>query len=71
VHAVIAVEDGIYHIDDLGSTNGTFLNGNIVIRRRPLHDRDIIKVGDTKFAFTHEQRNSKSASEITSKLTHL
>lgn len=32
-------------IEDLGSTNGTFVNNVKVVRRQPLHDGDLIAIG--------------------------
>lgn len=48
-HAVV-MHDGIdFYIEDLGSTNGTFLNGVKVYGRRILLKGDTIKVGRTEF----------------------
>ena len=61
LHAEIArlsVEDEIaeYYINDLGSTNGTFLNGSRVTDSQLLEDGDKIKVGNhlMKFAMLDE-----------------
>ena len=42
-HAAFTVSDTDVQIEDLGSTNGTFVNGERVARRT-LADRDVIKV---------------------------
>jgi pSer/pThr/pTyr-binding forkhead associated (FHA) protein len=42
--------DGTWVID-LGSTNGTFVNGERLHGRRRLHDSDLLQVGDTEFRF--------------------
>lgn len=42
-HAALTVSDSGVQIEDLGSTNGTFVNGERVARRT-LADRDVIKV---------------------------
>lgn len=47
-------QDGCY-IVDMGSTNGTFLNGDRVPRERPLHDGDVIRVGALTLVFHEEQ----------------
>jgi len=69
VHAVITLEDGQYFLDDLGSSNGTFLNGSPVIRRQPLSDRDTIRLGESIFTFV--QRTRTANREETKKLLHL
>jgi hypothetical protein len=39
--------DGVW-VEDLGSTNGTFVNGARVTERRLLHTGDVIRVGQTE-----------------------
>ena len=46
-HAEILLDDGGWCVRDLGSTNGTFLNGAKVTRPMPLAAGDQIKVGKT------------------------
>jgi hypothetical protein len=43
-------EDGVW-IQDLGSTNGTYLNGARVDRPRRLTPGDVVRVGDTDFRY--------------------
>ena len=42
--------DGVW-ILDLGSTNGTFVNGERVEGRRRLHRGDLVQIGDTELRF--------------------
>ena len=42
--------DGVW-ILDLGSTNGTFVNGERVDGRRQLHRGDLVQIGDTELRF--------------------
>ena len=42
--------DGVW-ILDLGSTNGTFVNGERVDGRRQLHRDDLVQIGDTELRF--------------------
>lgn len=42
--------DGTWVVD-LGSTNGTFLNGERLEGRRRLHEGDLLQVGDTELRF--------------------
>jgi Fe-S-cluster-containing dehydrogenase component len=50
-HCRIRVEVGKFVIEDLGSNNGTFLNGNRVTEAQ-LHEGDIIRIGETELEFT-------------------
>lgn len=50
-HARIYVKNGQYWLEDLGSTNGTFLNGVQLKKPVVLADGDIIKVGGVTFQF--------------------
>ncbi len=49
-HACIHSTDGLYAIEDLGSQNGTFLNGER-IRKAPLNSHDKIAIGNRTFLF--------------------
>lgn len=46
-HAALYLENGIPMVRDLGSVNGTHLNGTRIRRPEPLHDRDTIRIGRT------------------------
>ncbi|HUT75576.1 MAG TPA: FHA domain-containing protein [Armatimonadota bacterium] len=50
-HAQIWRDDDRYFVSDLGSTNGTLLNGEPVIGAERLSDRDEIAVGIYKLIF--------------------
>lgn len=50
-HAVISQEAGGYTLQDLNSTNGTFLNGQSIAGPHILRDGDQIRVGNTMLAF--------------------
>ena len=47
MHARIFAKDGGYMIEDLGSTNGTYLNKRKVTTATPLHRGDQVKIGKT------------------------
>ena len=51
IHARVFSKRGNYRLEDLGSTNGTFLNGEQVNGEVELHDLDQVKIGDTEFRF--------------------
>ena len=46
-HATISGADGHVVIDDLGSRNGTYLNGTRLTQRQTVHTGDRIQVGYT------------------------
>lgn len=50
-HAQIRHQDGQYLLTDVGSTNGTLLNGEALVGEDQLHDRDEIGVGIYKLIF--------------------
>jgi len=51
-HARIRLSDGAAVIEDLGSTNGTFVNGTRIAKPRPLAAGDRIGIGESTLEFT-------------------
>ena len=51
VHARIYSRGASYYVEDLNSTNGTFLNGGRLQGEAELSDLDEIKIGDTELRF--------------------
>lgn len=49
LHAQVSVEDGRVYVEDLGSTNGTWVNQHRVGRKVELHRGDWLQVGETSF----------------------
>lgn len=47
VHARLYGENGTWYVEDLGSTNGTFLNDRKVAQAVEVHAGDVVKVGKT------------------------
>src|SRR5207245_3752760 len=50
-HARIYEQGDILVIEDLGSTNGTYLNEELLQTPRPLHLGDRVRIGDSEFTF--------------------
>jgi hypothetical protein len=51
-HARISHEGHVVVIEDLGSTNGTYLNDEPLTGPQPLHPGDRIRIGDCEFSYT-------------------
>lgn len=51
VHCRVYNRGSVYLLEDMNSTNGTFLNGAQVKGEAELHDLDEISIGDTVFRF--------------------
>ncbi|MEQ8168510.1 MAG: FHA domain-containing protein [Candidatus Eremiobacterota bacterium] len=50
-HAMVIVQENICFIEDLGSTNKTYVNGIKIDVRTELKEHDEIKIGNTTFTF--------------------
>src|SRR5580692_4952029 len=50
-HAQVTREKELYFVEDLGSGNGTFLNGKRINERTPLKANDRIKLGPILLRF--------------------
>jgi len=50
-HARLAPHGDVVVLEDLGSTNGTYLNGEPLRGPQPLHAGDKIRIGDSEFTF--------------------
>ena len=50
-HARLVRQGGIVVIEDLGSTNGTYLNEELLSGPQPLHQGDRVRIGDSEFTF--------------------
>jgi hypothetical protein len=50
-HARLHPQGDVMVVEDLGSTNGTYLNGQPLSGPQPLHPGDRIRIGDSEFTF--------------------
>lgn len=50
-HARLYDRDGVVFIEDMNSTNGTYVNGRRLGAQQPLRPSDRIRIGDTEFRF--------------------
>jgi hypothetical protein len=50
-HARVYRQGNILVIEDLRSTNGTYLNEELLETPRPLHPGDRVRIGDSEFTF--------------------
>lgn len=62
-HAAVQMEDrDIYYLEDLRSTNGTYVNGKVV-KNHLLQSGDIIRMGKLKIEFLNEAASAASTSD--------
>ena len=52
-HFKIVAETGCWFVEDLGSTNGTLVNGQPAMKQR-LADGDVIRAGSTRLTFVQK-----------------
>ena len=64
-HAMIRIENGEYVVNDLGSRNGTFINGERIIAPRPLKHGDVIGMGLSKITFRLGNHSETGAIDVT------
>jgi hypothetical protein len=53
-HATITRQGHVLVIEDLGSTNGTYLNEEPLNGPQPLHEGDRIRIGDSEFSYLQQ-----------------
>src|SRR3954467_9698084 len=61
IHAEIQQREGSSYLVDLGSTNGTFVNGVRLHRERALRDGDVIGLGEITMVFHENLAQPQSA----------
>jgi hypothetical protein len=53
-HAAVLTQDGEVFVEDLGSTNGTYVGGKAV-KKQALHNGDMVEIGKYKIKFLQER----------------
>ena len=51
IHCRVHTRGNVYLVEDMDSTNGTYLNGGELRGEAPLSDMDEIQIGDTVLRF--------------------
>src|SRR5947209_3609219 len=62
-HARILHEEGTYYVEDLGSSNGTWLNGSRISSRELLTEGDMLQIGPYIFNLQPARRAGSSDSD--------
>jgi pSer/pThr/pTyr-binding forkhead associated (FHA) protein len=50
-HARLTRHGGLLYVEDMGSTNGTFVNGRKTVGATPLRRGDTVRIGSTSFRY--------------------
>jgi pSer/pThr/pTyr-binding forkhead associated (FHA) protein len=59
-HISISLNSGIYFVSDLGSTNGTFVNGKKISKDEPVSENDNIEFGKFALSINHQDENKQA-----------
>ena len=54
-HAQLVLQAGVVVLEDLGSTNGTYLNEELLQGPAPLHNGDRVRIGDSEFSYAESR----------------
>lgn len=63
-HAQILLQDGEFLVEDLNSSNGTFLNGKRIKARSSLTENDTLQIGPYTFALRHSPIVTPTESDL-------
>lgn len=70
-HAKINVSNNAVYIEDLHSTNGTFVNGERIKGRVKLHIGDEVSFDDIRYRLASSQSGNENATQLAPKRSHL
>ncbi len=59
-HARLDHRGDVVQIEDMGSTNGTLVNGRRIEGRRPLRSGDVVQAGAVHFRFLHDEHPERA-----------
>ena len=62
-HAVVQMSGSESYIEDLNSTNGTYVNGKVV-KKQQLHHDDMIEIGKYKIQYVDEAQQAQLANGV-------
>jgi hypothetical protein len=76
LHLLVSVIDGTVHVEDLGSTNGTFIDGQRIDKRAVLPVGSVLRVGDHSFkcercSFRNQERAEKQHRDLERAATYV
>ena len=64
LHSAIALQNGIYFLEDLKSLNGTFLNGERIETETPVSTEDAIAIGKFRLQLAGEGGPAEAAASV-------
>ncbi|MBA4190557.1 MAG: forkhead-associated protein [Planctomycetaceae bacterium] len=62
-HCELALKDGVWHLRDLGSTNGVKVNGDRTLRR-PLRPGDEVSIADHRFTIQYQLPTGSTIEDV-------
>lgn len=62
-HCELSLREGVWHIRDLGSTNGVKVNGDRTLRR-PLRPGDEISIADHRFTIQYQLPHGSTIEDV-------
>jgi pSer/pThr/pTyr-binding forkhead associated (FHA) protein len=71
-HAMITkYTDGVFHLEDLGSTGGTFVNGTLISEVVSVGPNDLIKAGSSilRLVYAHDPASASTGSAATASIS--
>jgi len=70
-HARLSIEADQLYVEDLGSSNGTVINGRVIERKQPLRNEDELRFHDIIFRVSESFSRVRSESDAANKTTFI